>query len=35
MVIGYRRRSRTSKFMLGSNTQELLLEAPCPVLARG
>jgi nucleotide-binding universal stress UspA family protein len=35
LVIGYRRRSRTSKYLLGSDTQEILIAAPCPVLAVG
>lgn len=35
LVIGYRRRSRTSKYLLGSDTQEILIACPCPVLAVG
>jgi nucleotide-binding universal stress UspA family protein len=35
LVIGYRRRSRTSKYLLGSDTQEILIACPCPVLAIG
>jgi nucleotide-binding universal stress UspA family protein len=33
IVIGLRRRTPTGKFLLGSNAQEILLEADCPVLA--
>jgi nucleotide-binding universal stress UspA family protein len=35
LVIGYRRRSRTSKYLLGSDAQQIILESPCPVLAVG
>ena len=35
LVIAYRRRSRTSKYLLGSDTQEILIACPCPVLAVG
>lgn len=33
IVIGYRRRSPTGKALLGSDSQEILMLAPCPVLA--
>lgn len=33
IVIGIRRRSRVGKLLMGSLSQDLLLEAPCPVLA--
>lgn len=32
LVIGHRRRSRTGKYLLGSDTQGILLMSPCPVL---
>lgn len=35
LVIGYRRRSRAGKFVLGSDTREILMNSPCPVLAVG
>lgn len=35
LVIGYRRRSRTSKYLLGSDAQQIILASPCPVLAVG
>jgi nucleotide-binding universal stress UspA family protein len=33
IVIGLRRRSRTGKLLVGSNAQDILLNANCPVLA--
>jgi nucleotide-binding universal stress UspA family protein len=33
LVIGHRHRSKTGKYFLGSDTQEILLQSPCPVLA--
>ena len=33
IVIGLRRRTATGKFLLGSNAQEILLDADCAVLA--
>ncbi len=32
IVIGVRNRSRVGKLLLGSATQEILIDAPCPVL---
>lgn len=33
IVIGLRRRSAVGKFLLGSHAQQILMDAPCPVLA--
>ena len=33
LVIGYRHRSKSGKYFLGSDAQDILLAAPCPVLA--
>jgi nucleotide-binding universal stress UspA family protein len=33
LVIGYRHRSKTGKYFLGSDAQDILLASPCPVLA--
>lgn len=33
LVIGIRRRSAVGKLLLGSNAQDIILQAPCPVLA--
>lgn len=33
IVIGLRSRSRVGKALLGSNAQDILLRAPCPVIA--
>jgi len=33
IAIGIRRRSRTGKLLMGSNAQEILLMADCPVIA--
>ena len=33
IVIGYRHRTKSGKFFLGSDAQDILLAAPCPVLA--
>jgi nucleotide-binding universal stress UspA family protein len=32
LVIGYRHRSKSGKYFLGSDAQDILLAAPCPVL---
>jgi nucleotide-binding universal stress UspA family protein len=32
LVIGHRKRSKTGKYVLGSDTQEILLRVACPVL---
>ncbi|MBM3696054.1 MAG: universal stress protein [Actinobacteria bacterium] len=33
LVIGYRHRTKSGKYFLGSDAQDILLAAPCPVLA--
>lgn len=33
IVVGVRQRSRVGKFVLGSNVQDIILKADCPVLA--
>jgi nucleotide-binding universal stress UspA family protein len=33
IVIGLRRRSQVGKLLLGSNAQQILMKADCPVLA--
>jgi nucleotide-binding universal stress UspA family protein len=33
IVVGYRRRSPTGKLFLGSDSRDVLLASPCPVLA--
>ncbi|GAA5165755.1 universal stress protein [Ornithinimicrobium tianjinense] len=33
IVIGLRRRSAVGKFLLGSHAQQILMDAPCPVLS--
>ena len=33
IVIGYRHRTKSGKYFLGSDAQDILLAAPCPVLA--
>ena len=33
IIIGLRHRTRTGKYLLGSTAQDILLDAPCPVLA--
>jgi nucleotide-binding universal stress UspA family protein len=33
IVIGLRRRTAVGKFVLGSNAQRILMDAPCPVVA--
>lgn len=33
IVIGLRHRTKTGKYLMGSVAQDVLLEAPCPVLA--
>ncbi len=32
LVIGYRHRSKSGKYFLGSDAQDILLASPCPVL---
>lgn len=32
LVIGYRHRTKSGKYFLGSDAQDILLAAPCPVL---
>jgi nucleotide-binding universal stress UspA family protein len=32
IIIGVRRRSKVGKFFLGSTTQYVILNAPCPVV---
>lgn len=33
IVIGLRHRTPTGKYLLGSNSQDIILDAPCPVLS--
>lgn len=33
VVIGLRHRTPTGKFLLGSTSQDIILDAPCPVLS--